>query len=132
MTTARAAKAKRKRADNPDAPKKGAKALAALAEGASLTAAAAAEGIGRQTLWDWRKADPEFDAAVLAAIDAGTDQLEDIARQRAAEQSDTLMIFLLKGRRPEKYRERHVIEGGDKPVEITITRRIVRADKGGE
>ena len=82
-----------------------------------------------------RNAEPGYDnflSFVNAAIDAGTDQLEDIARQRAAEQSDTLMIFLLKGRRPEKYRERHVIEGGDKPVEITITRRIVRADKGGE
>lgn len=50
-----------------------------------------------------------------------------MARQRATGGSDTLLIFLLKARRPEKYRERHVVEGGgDKPIGITVTRRIVR------
>lgn len=130
MTTARAAKAKRERQTNPNAPKKGDKALAALAEGASLTAAAAAEGVRREVLWAWRKEDPAFDAAVNAAIDAGTDKLEDIAKRRASETSDTLLIFLLKGRRPEKYRERHTVEGGEKPVEIVVTRRIVEPGGG--
>lgn len=68
-----------------------------------------------------------FAAQANDAIEAGMDELEDVARQRATDSSDTLLIFLLKARRPEKYRERHVVEGGgDKPIEITVTRRIVR------
>jgi hypothetical protein len=72
-------------------------------------------------------ADPAFAAQAEDAIEAGTDELEDVARQRAKDASDTLLIFLLKARRSEKYRERPIVEGGgDKPIEITVTRRIVR------
>jgi hypothetical protein len=63
-----------------------------------------------QTAYDWRNRDTEFAAAWDAAIESGTDKLEDVARKRAVNQSDTLMIFLLKGRRPAKYRERHEFE----------------------
>jgi hypothetical protein len=37
------------------------------------------------------------------AIEAGTDLLEDIARRRAVAQSDLLLIFLLRARRPHVY-----------------------------
>jgi hypothetical protein len=37
---------------------------------------------------------------------AGTDALEDEALRRAKDKSDTLLIFLLKARRPEKYKDR--------------------------
>jgi hypothetical protein len=40
-----------------------------------------------------------------AARESGTDLLEDCARRRAIERSDTLLIFLLKARRPHVYRE---------------------------
>jgi hypothetical protein len=34
--------------------------------------------------------------------------------------SDTLLIFLLKGLRPEKYRERYEHSGGDKPIPVMV------------
>jgi hypothetical protein len=84
--------------------------LEALAEGLSITGSAQRAGILVQTAYDWRNRDTEFAAAWDAAIESGTDKLEDVARKRAVNQSDTLMIFLLKGRRPAKYRERHEFE----------------------
>ncbi len=87
-------------------PEKGERLFAKLRLGYSVRAACSAERIGRRTYYDWRDADPVFAAAADAAIEEGTDFLEDKARDRAVKESDTLMIFLLKGRRPEKYRER--------------------------
>jgi hypothetical protein len=46
------------------------------------------------------------------ALDTGTDLLEDEVLRRALEYSDTLLIFLLKARRPAKYRERTIAEHG--------------------
>jgi len=84
---------------------RGEKILAALAEGLSVSAACKRQRIARFTYYDWRKKYPEFAAAADAAMEAGTDLLEDIALQRAAESSDTLLIFLMKARRPHLYRE---------------------------
>lgn len=90
-------------------PEKGDRLLAKLALGYSVAAACKAEKIGRTAYYAWRKDDPQFSARADQAIDAGTDHLEDVARKRAVDPedgSDTLLIFLLKARRPEKYRER--------------------------
>ena len=94
----------------------------------SATGAAARAGISRRTVYDWREGDAEFARAWDTAVDAGTDRLEDEALRRAAkgtlrpvyqggkrvgtvrEYSDTLLIFSLKGRRPEKYKDRTVVE----------------------
>lgn len=96
-------------------PKRANALLDALRSGCAIGTACARAGIGRTTLHLWRKADSAFDAAVEDAIDYGTDVLEDVARDRAVRQSDTLLIFLLKARRPEKYRETVRTEhtGGD-------------------
>ena len=105
--------------------------LAALARGISITGAANEAGLGRRTVYDWRDEDPDFAAAWNDALEAGADILEDEARRRAADgvdepviaqgrlirnedgtpltvkrYSDTLMTLLLKGRRPNVYRER--------------------------
>lgn len=45
------------------------------------------------------------------AVDEGTDVLEDVAFRRAVDGSDRLLIFLLKARRPEKFRDGY--EGAD-------------------
>ena len=87
-------------------PKKRALFLGALTEGASVTAACGRAVITRRTVYVWREADPEFAAAWDDAIEAGTDALEDEALRRAKDKSDTLLIFLLKARRPEKYKDR--------------------------
>jgi hypothetical protein len=102
--------------------------LEALAAGSSITAAARAAGVDRRTPYKWRDSDPAFDEEWVSHLEAGTDALEDEARRRAVEgvkrpiyhagkrvgvvveHSDQLMMFLLKARRPEKYRERQAIE----------------------
>lgn len=84
--------------------------LIALGEGLSVAGAAKLAGVGRQTVYDWRKRDASFAAAWDDAIETGTDNLEDEARRRAMNSSDTLMIFMLKARRPDKYKERRASE----------------------
>lgn len=97
--------------------------LSALANGASVTLAGKSAGIGRSALYMWREDDKEFAKRWDSALESGTDLLEDEAKRRAVEgvkrpvyqggecvgyvqeYSDTLLIFLLKGRRPEKYRD---------------------------
>ena len=95
--------------------------------GGNIARACRAEGIARNTAYEWRKDDTEFAKQWDEAIDEGIDELEQEARRRALdglektifykgeaigterEYSDTLMIFLLKGNRPEKYKDRQDI-----------------------
>ncbi len=106
--------------------------LAALRKGWSMTGAANIAKVDHRRLYEERKADSEFAKQWEDAIEAGTDALEDAARRRAEggllkkkftskgepiidpktgeqyverEYSDNLTMFLLKGRRPQKYRE---------------------------
>lgn len=61
------------------------------------------------TFYDWRKSDPAFAAAINEAIDRSTAVLETEAVRRALAGSDTMLIFLLKARVPDRYRERQEI-----------------------
>lgn len=70
-----------------------------------VTKAAAAAGVHRDTAYFERQRDPEFAQQWQEALDRGIDMLEDVAFERAYQGSDTLLIFLLKSRRPERYRE---------------------------
>lgn len=101
-------------------PERGERLLKKLAQGYSVSAACRAERIARNVYYEWRKDEPDFATRADGAIEEGTDALEDVARRRATAStgSDTLLIFLLKARRPEKYREKQTIEhtgegGGD-------------------
>ena len=105
-------------------PKKRKAFLTALATGASVSAACCAAKFGRRRAYDWRDADEAFAAEWEDALEAGTDLMEDEMRRRAVEgvdeprfhdgeicgyvrkYSDTLLIFMLKARRPDKYKER--------------------------
>jgi hypothetical protein len=80
--------------------------LRSLALGNSISAACRSGRICRQTYYRWRDEDEAFGMAVADAIEEGTDRLEDEAKRRAMKQSDTLIIFLLKARRPDKYKDR--------------------------
>lgn len=74
-----------------------------LAAGSSLSfAARAAGGVPRQ-FKRWREEDENFAADWDEALEEGTDFIEDIATQRAIKKSDTLMVMMLKARRPDKY-----------------------------
>lgn len=95
----------------------------------TISAAADAAGINRHTHYVWLKDDPEYAAAFADAEEKAADRLENEAIRRAVEgtvkpvfhqgaecggireYSDTLLIFLLKGLRPEKYRERYDYRG---------------------
>ena len=134
---------------SPDfSPKKRA-FLAAYAECGNVTHAAELAGVSRRSHVDWMK-DPAYVEAFRAAEDQAADKLEKEARRRAIEglerikfgrngeplvnphtgqpytareYSDTLLIFLLKGIRPEKYREnvRQEITGKDgSPLGVII------------
>lgn len=76
-----------------------------------MTLAAQAAGISRNALHVWRSEDPDFAAAYDDALEQGTDRLEDVAVQRAIDGgSDTMLIFMLKGRRRDKWGDKQQIQ----------------------
>lgn len=72
-----------------------------------VTAAAKAAKIDRRTVYNWLDSDPDFAEALEQAKESVIDMLEQEAIKRATTgKSDTLLIFLLKGMKPEKYSDR--------------------------
>lgn len=123
--------------------------LAVMAKGGSPTRAAAAIGIDRRTAYYWRENDEEFAKDWDEAVQAGIDLLEDEARRRAhdgfiatesfdketgerthyrMEYSDTLMSLMLKGRRPEVYRDK-VEHSGSVEVQHSVEVTFVKGTK---
>ncbi len=116
--------------------------LAAFRETASVSRAATMAGIRRGTHYDWLK-DEAYAASFRIAQERAIQSLEDEAVRRAYEgieepvfqagrqvgvvrkYSDTLLIFLLKGLRPQKYKDRiaaeHSGEAGGQPIVIQIS-----------
>lgn len=104
--------------------------LEALAAVGNVSGAAKTASVSRRFVYDERERDPDFAALWDDALDQAADAMEREALRRAVEgwdepvfgslggksgsgeigtvrkYSDTLLIFLLKGARPEKYRER--------------------------
>jgi len=94
-----------------------------LRRGLTVSYAIQTLGLGRRASYTLKEKSPTFAREWAEAIKAGTDFLEDEARRRAVEgvtkpvfykglecgsvqeYSDGLLQFLLKGRRPEKFRE---------------------------
>ena len=97
--------------------------LDGLRAGLSVSAAAAAAGVKRPIVYYYRDKDTDFAAAWVSAIEDGTDRLEDEAFRRAIEgvekpvyyqgkpigrvrdYSDSLLMFMLRARRGEKFKE---------------------------
>jgi hypothetical protein len=119
--------AQRRRRSIP--PKAREKFLEALRAGWSVTHAATRAGHARQRFYESRERDEEFALAWEEAVEAGTDRLEDEAFRRAVEGYDedtfdgdgnlirrvrkydnATIQALLKGRRPDKYREGTTLE----------------------
>lgn len=84
--------------------------LKALGDTGIVSAACQAAGIERTTAYKRRDVDSDFAAAWAEAERLGIEVLEDIATRRALNASDTLLIFKLKGAKPEKYRDNQRIE----------------------
>ena len=120
--------------DTPATPEKEAEdvskvvLLVELHAGETVRDAAQTACVARCTAYRWRDGDPEFAEAWDDAIDAGTELMEREAIRRGMrgvtkpvfhqgvvcghlqEYSDTLLIFMLKARRPHVYRERASLE----------------------
>lgn len=83
--------------------------LAALEECGSVTESCKAASISRVTVYECKRNDSDFAQKWEQALEAGADKLEDEARRRAmqgvSKGSDTLLMFLLKGLRPQRWRE---------------------------
>ena len=81
----------------------------ALGSHLTLENTARAVGVSRRQILDWRKEDPEFQAAIDRARESALDKLEDKAYEVALNESgkyfekDSLLnrFFLLKGYRPQ-------------------------------
>lgn len=104
--------------------------LVELEKCGNITAACKLSKIDRKAVYRW-KADPAFIVEFEESLSLGIDAIEDEATRRAfegvkkpvfqqgrrvgyvQEYSDTLMIFLLKGRRPEIFKDRHELTGKD-------------------
>jgi len=76
-----------------------------------------ATGVARSVVYDHRETYPEFRARFEQAYSESTESLEQIARDRAAKSSDVLLIFLLKARKPDMYKD-HVQQTGSLTIEI--------------
>jgi hypothetical protein len=97
--------------------------LEAFRQNGNITKSAEIAKVSRNTPANWRDSDPEFAEQYSIAELEAIDSLEAEARRRAVEgvqkpiyhngkmvdvvreYSDTLLIFLLKGARPDKYRD---------------------------
>jgi len=98
--------------------------LQAVALTGNITTAAQAAGCNRAAHYKWLEKDEYYPARFEAAMEQASDLLEQEARRRAVagvdkpvyqnggvvgtvrQYSDVLLIFLMKGAMPEKYRER--------------------------
>jgi len=79
--------------------------LVALEQTGSVTQACEAAKISRVWVYECRKEDKQFAEDWERALECGADALVDEARRRAFAGSDTLLIFLLKGLQPQRWRE---------------------------
>jgi hypothetical protein len=79
--------------------------LIALEKTGSVTVAAQVAGIDRAKSYHYKRTDEKFAALWDRALDQAADSLEDEARKRAFAGSDVLLMFSLKGIRPQKWRE---------------------------
>lgn len=117
--------------------------LAALAKRGNVSEAAKAAGVHRDTANEHRKTDAAFLARWESALEDAADALEREAFRRAhdgvvkpvfgsggpgvgtvevghvREYSDTLLIFLLKGIRPAKYRDNFNVTGSVAVTQVT-------------
>lgn len=129
-------------------PKKREKFLDSLAKTGNVSKSAKAIGVSRQAIYSLKKSDTEFSDLWDDALETGLDALEEEARRRAyqgtlkpiyqqgkkvgqvREFSDTLMIFLLKGGRPQKYREN--IKVSVENLDAAIEHQLARLANRGE
>lgn len=118
--------------------------LEALARVGTVTHAAEAAGVSRSQLYRWREQDRAFAEDWEVALERSADVLEDEACRRALlgvetpvfhrgkvagtvqKYSDNLLMFLLKARRPQRFRDHHSIEVHEKKYNPLVDRQASR------
>ncbi len=140
MATAKKRRAKKRKASETAKQRRQRLFLQHLAQTGNVSDAARVAGVGRPQVYKWRSLDAALAERWDDALVEATDALELEARRRAAEgvlepvfhqgkpvgairkYSDTLLIFLMKGNNPGKYRERRELTGPDGgPIETKST-----------
>jgi hypothetical protein len=113
--------------------------LAAYSKMANITYAAKASNVFRASHYRWMQTDPDYKQKFYEAHEEACDLLEAEATRRAVQgieepiyyqgvecgkikkYSDTLLIFLLKAARPEKFKDRHEVGGvGGGPILLKV------------
>lgn len=84
--------------------------ITAVAQHGNVRQGCIAAQISRSNAYHRRETDPEFAAAWDEALENFSDLLEGVYTQRAIEQSDRAIEFLLKANRPEKYGDKSKLE----------------------
>jgi len=136
---------KRRRGQSPNkrtAEKAKAIFLEHLGRTANVSQSCALAKIGRTTAYGWREDDPAFATAWSIAEERGTASLEDEAIHRAKvgvsepvyykgeivgyvrKPSDTLLIFMLKARKPDVYKDRVDVHHTLTPEEIAFKKLV--------
>lgn len=116
-----------------------------LAEVGNVSEACRAAKISRNCAYEWREADGDFKKLWDEAVDVSVDALEQEARRRAVQgvlepvyqggkkvgsirkYSDRMLEILLKGHRPEKFRERVDLKHSGR---LTLEQLVAQSQKG--
>ena len=80
--------------------------LQAFRRSGVITHACEQSGVARPTVYRWLEKDEKFSIAFGIAVQESTEYLEQVAIKRAEEGSDQLLMFLLRAKNPERYRDR--------------------------
>ena len=80
--------------------------LVAYREHGTIGYACEESGVSRKFIRGQIDNDPIFAEACVEAVEHGIDELEAIAKKRAIDSSDTLLIFLLKSKRRDVFGDR--------------------------
>lgn len=84
--------------------------LGALAAGADVRLAARIAGVGKDAVYDWRKKHPEYAREMDEARDVADERVIHALFTSATKSKNvTAMIFWLKNRRPNEWRDRREI-----------------------
>jgi hypothetical protein len=79
--------------------------LSSFSQCGNITKSSGDAGVTRQAVFYAYKRHPDFRVLYDEAKEESIERLEEVARKRATDSSDNLLIFLLKSMRPEVYRE---------------------------